>query len=68
MGQVVQINGDYTIKAAEGGTIRLDTGPNVGNVRVTGSLLVDGTTLTVNARDLNVKDNITQWGTIMTFD
>ena len=58
MGQVVQINGDYTIKAAEGGTIRLDTGPNVGNVRVTGSLLVDGTTLTVNAQDLNVKDNI----------
>jgi hypothetical protein len=58
MGQVVQVNGDYTIKASEGGTIRLDTGSNVGFVRVTGSLLVDGDTLTVSAENLNVKDNI----------
>jgi hypothetical protein len=58
MGQVVQANGDYTIKASAGGTIRLDTGSNVGFVRVTGSLLVDGDTLTVSAENLNVKDNI----------
>ena len=58
MGQVVQVNGDYTIKASEGGTIRLDTGSNVGFVRVTGSLLVDGDTLTVSAENLNVKDNV----------
>jgi hypothetical protein len=58
MGQVVQVNGDYTIKASEGGTILLDTGNNVGFVRVTGSLLVDGDTLTVSAENLNVKDNI----------
>jgi hypothetical protein len=58
MGQVVQANGDYTIKASAGGTIRLDTGSNVGFVRVTGSLLVDGDTLTVSAENLNVKDNV----------
>ena len=58
MGQVVQVNGDYTIKASEGGTIRLDTGSNVGFVRVTGSLLVDGDTLTVSAENLNIKDNV----------
>ena len=58
MGQVVQVNGDYTIKASAGGTIRLDTGSNVGFVRVTGSLLVDGDTLTVSAENLNVKDNV----------
>jgi hypothetical protein len=58
MGQVVQVNGDYTIKASAGGTIRLDTGSNVGFVRVTGSLLIDGDTLTVSAENLNIKDNI----------
>lgn len=58
MGQVVQVNGDYSIKTSAGGTIRLDTGSNVGFVRVTGSLLVDGDTLTVSAENLNVKDNI----------
>jgi len=58
MGQVVQVNGDYNIKASRGGTILLDTGANQGFVRVTGSLLVDGDTLTVSAEDLNVKDNI----------
>jgi hypothetical protein len=58
MGQVVQVNGDYTIKTNEGGTILLNTGNNIGFVRVTGSLLVDGDTLTVSAENLNVKDNI----------
>lgn len=58
MGQVVQVNGDYSIKASEGGTIRLDTGNNVGFVRITGSLLVEGDTLTVSAENLNVKDNV----------
>jgi hypothetical protein len=58
MGQAVQVNGDYTIKTSEGGTILLDTGNNVGFVRVSGSLLVDGDTLTVSAENLNVKDNI----------
>ena len=58
MGQVVQTNGDYTIKTAENGAIILDTGENVGIVRVTGNLIVTGDTLTVSADNLNVKDNV----------
>jgi len=58
MGQVVQTSGDYTIKTRESGNIFLDTGPGVGNVRVTGNLLVEGDTLTVSAENLNVRDNV----------
>jgi hypothetical protein len=58
MGQVIQVNGDYNIKAAEGARITLDTGPGVGEVKVTGNLLVTGQTLTVDAQNLNVKDNV----------
>lgn len=58
MGQFVQTNGDYNIKTAEGGIIKLDTGPGVGTVRVTGNLLVEGDTLTVSAENLNVNDNV----------
>lgn len=58
MGQVIQVNGDYNIKAKEGSNIKLDTGPGVGNVVVTGNLLVQGDTLTISAENLNVKDNI----------
>ena len=58
MGQVVQANGDYTIKTLAGGTIRLDTGDSVGTVRVTGNLIVTGDTLTVSAENLNINDNI----------
>ncbi len=58
MGQVIQTNGDYTVKTREAGTILLDTGDNAGTVRVTGNLIVSGDTLTVSADNLNVKDNI----------
>lgn len=58
MGQVIQVNGDYNIKAKEGANITLDTGPGVGQVVVTGNLLVEGDTLTISAENLNVKDNI----------
>jgi hypothetical protein len=58
MGQFVQTNGDYNIKTSEGGIIKLDTGPGVGTVRVTGNLLVEGDTLTVSAENLNVNDNV----------
>ena len=58
MGQVVQVNGDYRIKTAAGDTITLDTGPQVGNVVVTGNFIVKGSSLTVSADNLNVKDNI----------
>lgn len=58
MGQFVQTNGDYTIKTGEGSTIKLDTGEGVGQVYVTGNLVVVGEQLTVQATDLNVEDNI----------
>lgn len=58
MGQFIHTNGDYNIKTAEGSQIKLDTGPGVGTVRITGNLLVEGETLTVSAQNLNVEDNI----------
>jgi hypothetical protein len=58
MGQFVQTNGDYNIKTKEGARITLNTGPGVGEVRVTGNLLVEGDTLTVSAENLNVNDNV----------
>lgn len=58
MGQFLNVNGDYNIKTAEGSTIVLDTGPGVGNTRVTGNLVVEGATFDVSAENLNVKDNI----------
>lgn len=58
MGQYLQVNGDYNIKTAEGGRITLDTGAGIGDVRVTGNLLVEGETLTVSAENLQVNDNI----------
>lgn len=57
-GRTVQSSGDYNIKTGEGSSIVLDTGPNVGEVRITGNLIVLGETLTVEATNLNVQDNI----------
>lgn len=58
MAQLVQTNGDYTIKTNEGGQIVFDTGPGIGNIKVTGNLIVEGDTLTVSAENLNVNDNV----------
>lgn len=60
MGQFLRVNGDYNIKAADGAKITLDVGPAAagGAVRVTGDLLVEGTTLYVASTNLNVTDNI----------
>lgn len=58
MGQVIQVNGDYNIKAKESGTIKLDTGPGVGQVVVTGDLIVEGDTLTISSENLNIQDNV----------
>jgi len=58
MGQFIRANGDYNIKTIDGGTIKLDTGPNVGRVLVTGDLVVQGNTTAVDSIDLNVRDNI----------
>jgi hypothetical protein len=62
MAQFLQTNGDYTIKTAEGGIIKLDVGPPsaLGRVIITSDLVIEGNTLTVDAENLNVKDNIIQ--------
>lgn len=58
MAQVIQTNGDYTIKTGEGNQIIFDTGPGIGEVKVTGNLVVEGDTLTVSAENLQVNDNV----------
>jgi hypothetical protein len=60
MGQFLQVNGDYNIKAGEGAKITFDTGPasSGGSVRVTGNLVVEGDTVSVSASNLDVEDNI----------
>tara|TARA_B100002019_G_C21274721_1_gene604649 strand:+ start:97 stop:1074 length:978 start_codon:yes stop_codon:yes gene_type:complete len=51
-------NGDFTVKVQDNGTIRLDTGAGIGEVRVTGNLVIEGTTTTVNSTNLEIEDNI----------
>lgn len=51
-------NGDYQIKVQSGGTIRLDTGLETGEVRVTGDLIVEGNTTTVESEEMLIKDNM----------
>jgi len=51
-------NGDFTVKVQSNGTIRLDTGVGVGEVRITGDLIVEGETTTVNTTNLDIEDNI----------
>jgi hypothetical protein len=60
MGQFLQVNGDYNIKAGDGAKITLDTGPvaSGGSVRVTGDLVIEGNTVSVAATNLDVEDNI----------
>lgn len=58
MGQFIKTNGDYNIKTADGGVIKLDTGPGIGRVVITGNVLIGGDTTTVNAENLNIQDNI----------
>jgi len=62
MSEFLQTNGDYNIKTKEGGIIKLDVGPPTGGgqVIVTADLIVEGDTLTVEAENLNVRDNIIQ--------
>jgi hypothetical protein len=51
-------NGDYTVKVQDNGTIRLDTGAGIGEVRISGNLIVEGETTTVNTTNLDIEDNI----------
>ena len=51
-------NGDYKVSVQPGGTITLDTGEASGQVVITGDLVVEGDTTTVNTANLLVEDNI----------
>lgn len=51
-------NGDYTVTVQSGGVITLNTGSETGYVKVTGDLVVEGDTTTVQSETLQVKDNI----------
>jgi hypothetical protein len=52
------LDGNYNIKVQDGGEITLDTGLEVGTVRITGNLVVEGDATTVESENLVVKDNI----------
>ncbi len=55
---VVVPEGNYKLTVQTGGEITLDTGPGFGQVRVTGNLLVQGTTTTVQSETVTIRDNI----------
>jgi hypothetical protein len=57
--KVVRVNdGDYQVAVKNGGIITLNTGVRIGQVRITGNLLVEGTTTTVQSEITTIKDNI----------
>jgi hypothetical protein len=58
MSQVLKTSGNYTVKTTLGGVITLDTGPSVGQVVITGDLLVRGDATNVLVEQLRVEDNI----------
>lgn len=59
MSRILRVSqSDYRIKVKDSGTITLDTGANVGIVRITGNLVVEGDYTTVNVQDMQVEDNI----------
>ena len=51
-------NGNFYVTVQQGGQIRLNTGPEQGQVVITGDLIVEGNTTTVQSEDLIVRDNI----------
>jgi hypothetical protein len=59
MSRVLKVSqSNYRLQTATGGTITLDTGADVGTVIVTGDLVVQGETTTVNTTNLAIEDNI----------
>lgn len=59
MSKFLQVpNGDYKIQVQEGGNIVLDTGFDTGQVRITGDLVVEGNTTTVDTENVTIEDNI----------
>lgn len=52
------VDGDYKITVQNSGTIIFDTGSQTGTTIVTGDLLVQGNTTTVESETMTVRDNI----------
>ena len=59
MSRIVRVHDTaYKIAVNSGGTITLSTGDQAGTVVVTGDLLVQGNTTTVQSENMTVKDNV----------
>ena len=58
MSKKLTTSGNYTVKVADSGTITLDTGNKIGQVQVTGNLVVNGDQTIVNSTELTVNHNI----------
>jgi len=59
MSKIVKVSqGDYRVVVRDGGTITLDTGWQLGNVVISGSLTVHGDYTTVESETMVVKDNL----------
>ena len=51
-------NGNYKVSVQTGGTIYLDTGFDTGTVEISGNLVVQGDTTTVNTAELTIEDRV----------
>lgn len=58
MAKYLNVDGNYKISVTDGGTITLDTGAATGSVIITGDLVVQGETTTVNTTTLTIEDRI----------
>jgi len=58
MSKYLNIDGNYKISVTDNGTITLDTGSATGEVIITGNLVVQGDTTTVNTATLTIEDRL----------
>lgn len=59
MSRILKVSqSDYRVQVNSGGTITLDTGVSDGTVIVTGDLVVNGNTTTINTTEMTVEDRI----------
>ena len=54
----LKIGGDYKISTESGGRITLDTGNEIGDVVITGDLVVQGQSTVVETTNMTIEDNI----------
>ena len=59
MSRVLKVSqSNYRVQTTSGGTITLDTGVSLGTVIVTGDLVVNGNTTTINTTEMTVEDRV----------